>query len=113
MNIKNRNVLVGIIISFITCGIFGFYWAFINYRDASKITGGYDIIEAIITMFVPSAGYYYLEKKFAANCEAQGLEHTSRALIYFIVGLIPVFGAVLDNAIFQAELNKIARFYEF
>ena len=106
MNIKSRNIVTSIILSIVTCGIYGIYWVFCMVREAVSVKepeGG--MLEAILAIFIPFIGFYLTEKKFAEGCAEKGIEHKDNAILYLILGLVfPIAAYVM----LQNELNKIA-----
>lgn len=105
MNIKNRNIIVALLLSIITCGIYGIYWIWCMANEALSVKGESNILINILCLFLPFIGFYMLEKEFAAGCAAQGIEHKDNAILYLILGLIfPVANLLLV----QNDLNKLA-----
>lgn len=107
MAIKNRNPIVGVILSIVTCGIYGLYWRWCMAKEAQSVIGEENMLEAILVTLPITAfiGYFLTEKKYAAACEEKGIEHKENAILYLILGLFIV--PVVDY-LFQSELNKLA-----
>lgn len=107
MNIKKRNIVAAVILSIVTCGIYGLYWAFMLGKEAASVKDPADsgILESILIMFIPFIGFYLAEKKFAAGCQEKGIEHKDNSIIYLVLGLI---FPIADYCWMQSELNKIA-----
>ena len=105
MNIKTRNIVVSLILSFVTCGIYALYWVFASTKEALALVGKDDILTVILCMFIPFIGFFLFEKKFAEGCAEQGIEHKENAILYLILGL--VFPIALPCLV-QNELNKQA-----
>ena len=105
MNIKNRNIIVSLILSFVTCGIYALYWVFCVAKESLAVVGKDDIVTVILCIFLPFIGFFLLEKKFAEGCAEKGIEHKENAILYLILGL--VFPIALPCLV-QNELNKLA-----
>ena len=106
MGIKNRNIVVAILLSIVTCGIYGLYWIYAAVKDAQKVTGEADLLVLILCFFLPFVGFYMLEKKFAEACAAKGIEHSDNSILYLILGLVGL--SIVDLIMVQNELNKLA-----
>lgn len=106
MGIKKRNILVAILLSIVTCGIYGIFWYYNMYKDAAKVTGEEKILTFILMLLLPFIGFYLLEKDFAAGCAAKGIEHKDNSVLYLILSLICL--VIVPVCMFQNDLNKIA-----
>jgi len=108
MNIKERNIVVAIILTLITCGIYGIYWAICLAKDAVSVKDPKDsaLLEIILFIFLPFLGFFLAEKKLAEGCQEKGIAHTDNAIIYLILGLIGL--GIVNYIMMQSDLNKIA-----
>ncbi len=112
MGIKNRNIVVAILLSIVTCGIYGIIWVIGAVKDAQKVTGEADIVVLLLCLFLPFIGFYMLEKKFTDACAAKGIEHKDNSVVYLILGLVVYIGFIIGPTIslimLQNDLNKLA-----
>ncbi len=108
MNIKERNPIVSILLTFVTCGIYGIYWAIMMAREAVSVKDPADsgILEIVLMLFLPFVGFYLAEKKFAEGCVAKGIEHKDNSILYLILGIIGL--GIVNYFLMQSELNKLA-----
>ncbi|MBR5514661.1 MAG: DUF4234 domain-containing protein [Clostridia bacterium] len=108
MTIKERNPIVCILLSLVTCGIYGFYWVFCMAREAVSIKDPNDAgtLEALLCIFFAPAGFFLAEKKFAEGCAAKGVEHKDNSVLYLILCLVCL--AIVPYYMMQTELNKFA-----
>ena len=108
MNIKNRNVVTAIILTIVTCGIYGIYWAIMLAREAVSVKDASDdgILEIVLMLFLPFLGFFLAEKKFAEGCQARGIAHKDNSVIYLILGLVGL--GIVNFCMLQSDLNKIA-----
>jgi len=109
MTIKERNPITSIIIALVTCGIYGWYWAFCMAREAVSIKDANDsgMLEGVLCIFFPFVGFFLAEKKFAEGCAAKGIEHKDNSIIYLVLCLLGPLGFV-TYYMMQTELNKFA-----
>lgn len=112
--IKERNVVVAIILSIVTCGIYGLYW-FVKLTDESKqivgTTEGADGILAVILTIVTCGIYgYYWAYKLGERVDTMKVrrgEVSSSSPILFIV--LQVLGlGIVNYVIAQVEINNHA-----
>ena len=75
MAIKNRNIVTCVILSLITCGIYGIYWVIMLAREAGSVKDSNDsaILEIVLMLFLPFLGCYLSEKKLSEGCAEKGL----------------------------------------
>ena len=106
MAIRKRNIITCLLLSVITCGIYGIYWAFTVGREAVSVKDDEDggVLEGVLCALVPFIGFYLTEKKFAEGCYNRGIVHEDRSVMYLILGLIL---PIVDLCIVQNDLNKL------
>ena len=108
MAIKQRNIVTCILLSLVTCGIYGIYWTVMLAKEAVSVKDPADsaILEIVLMLFLPFLGIFLTEKKFAEGCAARGIAHTDNSILYLILG---VFGlGIVGMCMLQNDLNKLA-----
>lgn len=108
MNIKERNLGTCILLTIVTCGFYGLYWAYCVAKDAVSVNDPEDkgTLEIVLSILVPFIGLFMAEKKLAAGCEAQGIPHKDNSILYLILGLLCL--NIVDLALMQKDLNELA-----
>lgn len=108
MNIQERKLSTCIILTIVTCGIYGYYWAYCVAKDALSVKDpeGKFTLEIVLSILVPFIGLFLTEKKFAEGCEAQGIPHKDNSIMYLILGLLCLH--VVSLALMQKDLNELA-----
>lgn len=108
MNIKNRNIVTAIVLTLVTCGIYGIYWAICLAREAVSVKDPSDsaILEIVLMLFVPFLGFFLAEKKLSEGCAAKGIPHTDNSILYLILGLVGL--GIVNYCMLQNDLNKLA-----
>lgn len=112
MEIQRRDIAVAIILSIITCGIYGIYWFIklndeINYLagDTGATTGGVAFLLSLITCGI--YGLYWMYKmgeKLDNVALSQGRPASSRPIVYL---LLSIFGfSIISYALMQDSINK-------
>ena len=109
MEIKQRNIVTCILLTLITCGIYGIYWVICMAREAVAVKDPADnaVLEIVLMLFLPFLGFYMAEQKFAAGCEARGIPHKDNSVLYLILGLVGL--GIVDYCMMQNDLNKLAQ----
>ena len=113
-----RNIAVAIILSIVTCGIYGIYWL-VKMVDETNEASGESTASSGVMVFLLSivtCGIYLFFWLFKAGerlnkaKSMRGLPTDSNAgLIYLILA---IFGlSIVSYALIQSELNKIAAFH--
>jgi len=108
MNIKPRNIVTAILLSLITCGIYGIYWIVCMTKDAVSVKDPSDsaVLEIVLMLFLPFLGYFLLEKKFAEGLADRGIAHSDNSILYLILGLVGL--GIVPLCMIQNDLNKLA-----
>lgn len=108
MNIKSRNIVVAIILTIVTCGIYGIYWGICMARDAVSVKDPSDsgVLEIVLILFLPFLGFFLAEKKLAEGCAEKGIPHNDNSIIYLILGIVGL--GIVNYCMMQNDLNKLA-----
>ena len=108
MAIKNRNIVTCILLTIITCGIYGIYWFIMLAKEAVSVKDPADnaLLEIILMLLLPFVGIFLTEKKFAEGCAARGIPHSDNSILYLVLGLFGL--GIVGVCMLQNDLNKIA-----
>lgn len=112
--VKERNFVVGIILSIITCGIYYIYW-FVTLTDDvrvlnknSSLSGVKSFLFTIITCGI--YGFYWAYKMGKATYEIQasrGRPASDNSVLFVVLA---IFGLQIVNVcIIQSEINDAAK----
>lgn len=111
--IQQRNIAVCIILSIVTCGIYGLYWMACLNNDANTASntfgtsGGMVVLLSIVTCGI--YGIYWAFKqgeKIDAAKANRGIPSSNSGILYLILSLFG-FG-IVAWALMQNEMNKLA-----
>ena len=111
--IQERNIVVSIILSIVTCGIYGLYWFVCLTNDVNTVSeeqrtsGGMALIFTIITCGI--YGLYWAYKcgeKIDIAKQKRGIPTSNSGVLYLILF---IFGGVISYALIQNELNVLSR----
>ncbi len=108
MAIKQRNIVTCILLSLVTCGIYGIYWLVMLAKEAVSVKDPMDsgILEIVLMLFLPFLGFFLAEKKFAEGCAEKGIVHSDNSILYLILGLVGL--GIVSACMMQNDLNKLA-----
>lgn len=112
--VENRNVAVCIILSLVTCGIYGIYWFICLANDTNTVSGrvndtsgGVAFLLTLVTCGI--YGIYWAYKQGEKLDEAKtsrGIPSSNSGILYLI---LTIFGfGIVAYALMQNELNKLA-----
>lgn len=113
---KKRHIAVCVILSIITCGIYGLYWMYCVTDDIKKtsveksISGGMAVLLTIVTFSIYGFFWAYkmgdlLEK--AKYEQSRSVDSSDLPILYLILQLL--FLMIVNLALMQNELNKLNR----
>ena len=111
--IARRELVTAIILSIVTCGIYGIYWFITISEDVNTLTddhttsGGMAFVLTLITCGI--YGYYWVYKlgqRIYTFQKARGEEATDNSILYVV---LQFFGlGIVAYALIQDTLNKYA-----
>lgn len=111
--IKKRDIIVSVILTIITCGIYGIVW-FVNITDDVSIvsedhslSGGKAFLFTIITCGIYGIYWSYLmgRKIYEAKTK-KGLIASDNSIVYLILNIIGL--GIVNYCLMQNELNEMA-----
>ena len=108
MAVKERNIVVCILLTLLTCGIYSIYWYIMLAKEAVSVKDPSDsaILEILLMLFLPFVGIFLTEKKFAEGCANRGIPHSDNSVLYLILGLLGL--GIVGVCMLQNDLNKLA-----
>ena len=108
MQFKSRNIVTAIILTIVTCGIYGIYWSIMLAREAVSVKDPSDnaLLEIILIIFLPFLGFFLTEQKLASGCADKGIPHKDNSVIYLVLGLVGL--GIVNFCMLQNDLNKLA-----
>lgn len=108
MAIKERNIVTCILLTLVTCGIYGIYWVIMLAKEAVSVKDPTDngILEIVLMLFLPFLGIFLSEKKLAEGCADKGIPHTDNSILYLILGLVGL--GIVGLCMMQNDLNKLS-----
>ena len=111
--IKERNIVVSIILSLVTCGIYGIYWFIVMTNDVSqnseeyKTSGAMAFVLTLVTCGIYGFYWYYkMGKAISQIGETKGIAISDNSIIYIVLGLFGL--GIVNYCLMQADLNKMA-----
>ncbi len=113
--VENRNIVTCIILSIVTCGIYGIIW-YINMvndtnavcqDDHSNQSGGTVFLLTLITCGIYGIIWFYQAgNRLAAAGQKHGVQIADNSTLYLVLAL---FGLqIVDYCLVQSDLNKFA-----
>ena len=111
--IEERNIVVYLLLTLVTCGIFGIYWLIVMLKDIAT-TSGEDInpwmviLLTIITCGIYGIYYSYMMGKYMVKAgENYNVKIEDNSILYLI---LTIFGfGIVTYCLVQNDLNTIAK----
>ena len=111
--IKERNIAVSIILTLVTCGIYGIYWFVVMTNDVSsnseeyKTSGAMALVLTLVTCGIYGFYWFYkMGKALTQMGEAKGIAISDNSVVYIILGVLGL--GIISYCLMQADLNKMA-----
>ena len=112
--IQRRSIVACILLSLVTCGLYGLYWLACLANDTNTVSGKQDdtsgglvVIFSIITCNIYQIYWMYKAgEKIDAARQMRGLSSQNNGLVYL---LLTLFGfSIIAWALLQNELNNMS-----
>lgn len=111
--IKERNFVVAILLSIITCGIYGIYWFIVMTTEAGianedpDFSGGKAFLFTIITCGIYGIYWNYkMGKELYEAGQKHGVVISDNAVLYLVLALFGL--GIVNYCMIQNDLNKMA-----
>jgi hypothetical protein len=115
--IKERSILLAVLYSMLTFGIYGIYWFISMTDDAITVSegkeyntsGGLAFLFTLLTCGIYGIYWYYKMGKclFMARVE-KNMQVTDNSTLYLVLSLLGL--GIVSKCLIQNELNEIATF---
>lgn len=112
---RERSIAVSIVLSIVTCGIYGIYWFVVLTDDArmesgdnNTPSGGMAFLLTLVTCGIYGFYWAYKTGKTIAAAESKnGIPAEDNSVLYLILQLVGL--GIINYALMQNSLNAIAR----
>lgn len=111
--VQQRSIALCIVLSIVTCGIYGLYWLYclnedtkVLVGDVNGTSGGMVILLSIVTCGIYM--YYWMYKqgeKIDAAKIARNIPASNSGILYLILSIFQL--GIVSYAIMQSEINKM------
>ena len=111
--IERRNIAVCIVLTLVTCGIYGIYWIVCLTNDVNTVSGdvngtsgGMVVLLTIVTCGIYGIYWAYKQgEKLDFTKNNRGIPSSNSGVLYLI---LQIFGfGIIAYALMQNELNKL------
>ena len=112
--IERRNIAVCIVLTLVTCGIYGIYWIVCLTNDVNTVSGdvngtsgGMVVLLTIVTCGIYGIYWAYKQgEKLDFTKNNRGIPSSNSGVLYLI---LQIFGfGIIAYALMKNELNKLA-----
>ncbi len=112
--LAERNLVLAIILSLVTCGIYSIYWFIVMTDEANTVSGeqGTSGVLAFVFTLITCGiygfyWYYKMGQKLYQAGQRTGRQINDNSILYLILG---IFGfGIINYALIQSDLNKFAK----
>lgn len=118
--VQNRNIALSLILSIVTCGIYGLYWIYCLAKDVNTLCNaqnkpmgtepGLVVVFSLVTCGVYDIYFYWKSAKLLHSLTYSNYAVEDNSLI---LALLQVFGlGIVSSCILQSTLNDIQKYAE-
>lgn len=114
-SVANRNIVVAILLSIVTCGIYGIVWYISLVNDVNKVcndehsnqSGGIVFLLTLITCGIYGMIWFYQAGQRMAKAGSKyGVQIADNAILYLILAILGL--TIVDYCLVQSDLNKFS-----
>lgn len=107
MKTQQRNIVTCVLLSLVTCGIYGIYWLVCLAKDVTTVKDKDRNTTTNIVLFIllPFLGFFLAERQFTEDLKAMGIAHEDRSILYLILGLLGL--GIVDACLMQNDMNNV------
>ena len=111
---EKRNIAVSIILTIVTCGIYGIYWFIMLTDETNKFTdnpqqetsGGVAFLLTLVTCGIYGIYWAYKQGEKLDNASVKsGMTNGSRGILYLVLSLVGF--SIVAYALMQDSINKL------
>lgn len=112
--IQKRDLALCIILSIVTCGIYGLYWMYSMTEDVAKLSnktnlsGGLSVLLTIITCGI--YGYYWSYQMGKNLCEAKQIysrPYDDKSVLFLILSILRL--DIVNYILIQSDINDLVK----
>lgn len=112
---RPRSIPTCIILTLVTCGIYGIYWFIVMTDDANYISGDQNASSGgmAFLLTIITCGLYYFYwlykqgEKIVRAKQMRGIPaDSSTPVLYLVLAFVPSVGSIIAYCLMQNELNK-------
>lgn len=106
--IQNRNIAVAVILSIVTCGIYGLYWLVKLNDEINQLSGDYTAASGgmVLLLTLVTCGIYgwYWMYKMGEKCDQIKGVNGNSGILYLIMGIVGL--SIVSYCLMQDTINK-------
>lgn len=110
-----RSIALCIVLSIVTCGIYGLYWVYCMAEDLNRVSGDYRTSGGMVVLLsIVTCGIYGLYWMYKAGQQINVAKNTrglmsdnNAGILYLILGIVGL--SIVSYALIQNELNSLSR----
>ena len=112
--LSERNIVLAIILSFITCSIYNIYWFIVMTDEANKVSGdtkpsgGMAFLFNLITCGIYGIYWNYkMGKKLYQAKQIHGKEIADNSILFLVLSILGL--GIVNYCIIQSDLNQFSK----
>jgi hypothetical protein len=113
MELQQKNIALYVVLSIVTCGIFGLYWYYTIATDIYNTNNNISTTPIVTLLLNIVTGsiygvyvYYKWGQALKETCDEKGIPGEDRAVLYLVLS---IFGlGIINMALIQSDINQMA-----
>lgn len=102
---NQRNVLTCILLSIVTCGLYGIYWVYALNNDVARINNDPEDGGTVLLLSLITCGIYYIIWQYKMGEKIEQAGGRNDGVVYLILSLFSL--GIVSSALMQTEINNL------
>jgi len=102
---NQRNVVTCILLTLITCGLYGIYWVYALNNDVSRMTNDPEDGGTVLLLSLITCGIYYIFWQYKMGEKIEMAGGKNDGIVYLILSIFSL--SIVSLALMQTEINNL------
>lgn len=102
---NQRNVVTSILLTIITCGLYGIYWVYTLNNDAARMNNDPEDGGTVLLLSLITCGIYYIFWQYKMGEKIEQAGGKNDGIVYLILSIFSL--SIVSLALMQTEINNL------
>lgn len=102
---NQRNVVTCILLTIVTCGIYGIYWVYALNNDVARMNNDPEDGGTVLLLSLITCGIYYIIWQYKMGEKIEQAGGKNDGVVYLILAIFSL--SIVSSALMQTEINNL------